>query len=370
MRTKKLLTLVVLMVLVNLLIIPYGCKHKEETTATVVPKMYAWVVGNKDSTGYALILRTTDGGETWQRQGEGSAALQGIDLYGVAAADTNIVFAAGSHNAVLKTLDGGKNWIRIAGLPSLAATEFASVSVAGTENVWISGGNGVVLNSKNGGITWTLFDKNFFHNSLMQGIHAVNAQTVYVVGGFPVGRDYRGFIGHTADGGQTWDSVVLENNYNRNEWIGVKSSDVNNIVVYGGKSHYAVSTDGGLTWKNDSVLGSGGGGGGADINCLTMLDAQTWWGAFDYDAIYITTNGGALWTKQVSAGPPGMWLFGIDYFDRNHAIICAPSSSSLTGKIITTSDGGTTWRLTYSARTWLNKVSSVKSLYTNPLIIR
>jgi len=169
-------------------------------------------------------------------------------------------------------------------------------------------------------------------------------------------------IARTADGGKTWDSVIPENNYNRNEWIGVKSFGAGHIIVYGGQSHYVLSDDAGVSWKNDSVPGTGGGGtGGADINCLAMLDAQTWWGAFDYDGIFITTNGGTSWTKQTSVGPGGMWLFGIDYYDRNLAIIVAPSSSSLTGKIIKTSNGGNTWELKYHSRSWLNKVSFIKN---------
>jgi len=56
-----------------------------------------------------------------------------------------------------------------------------------------------------------------------------------------------------------------------------------------------------------------------------------------------------------------MWLFGIDYYDRNLAIIVAQSSMSFTGKILKTSDGGNLWELKLHSRTWLNKVSFVKN---------
>jgi photosystem II stability/assembly factor-like uncharacterized protein len=135
---------------------------------------------------------------------------------------------------------------------------------------------------------------------------------------------------------------------------------MNNIVVYGGQTHYTASHDAGATWKNDSVPAPGGGG-GADINCLAMVDAQTWWGAFDYDGIYITSDGGTSWTNQSSAGPGAMWLYGIDYYDRNLAVIVAPSSSSPTGKIIKTSNGGKVWELKYNSRSGLFKVSFIKN---------
>jgi photosystem II stability/assembly factor-like uncharacterized protein len=362
MKTKKLLALIFLLAMISLFVIPYGCEKKNDgTQPSPVKKKYAWVVGNKDSTNYGMILFTPDGGDTWKRQGEGSASLLGIDLSDVWAVDTNIVWAVGSGNRIVKTNDGGKTWVRITGPQTPSVTLLSSISLVGYNDVWISGGNGTVFNSKDGGSTWTVFDTNFFHNGLMQGIHAINSQTVYVVGGIPVGKEYRGFIARTANGGQTWDSIIPENNYNRHEWIGVKASDAGHIVVYGGQSYYVFSDDAGVSWKNDSVPGTGGGAtGGADINCLTMLDAQTWWGAFDYEGIFITTDGGASWTKQNSVLPGGMWLFGIDYYDRNQAIIVAESSMSLTGKIMKTSNGGNIWELKYHSRSWLKKVSFIK----------
>ena len=356
MKTKKLLALIFLLAMLSLFVIPYGCKKKNnEPEPTPVKKKYAWVVGTEDSTHYGMILFTPDGGDTWQRQGEGSTALLGIDLSDVWAVDTNIVWAVGSGNSIIKTNDGGKTWVRITGPQTPSLTDLSSISLVGYNDIWISGGNGTVFNSKDGGSTWTVFDTNFFHNGLMQGIHAINSQTAYVAGGIGT----RGFIARTIDGGQTWDTIVPENNYNRNEWIGVKASDAAHIVVYGGRSHYMISVDSGHSWKNDSVSGTGGTG-GADINCLTMLNAQTWWGAFDYDGIFITTDSGASWTRQTSVGPGGMWLFGIDYYDRNLAIIVAQSSMSLTGKIIKTSNGGSIWELKYHSRSWLNKISFIK----------
>lgn len=357
MKTKKLFLLLFLSALGGLFIIACGCKKTNDKPTSL--KKYAWVVGTKDSTNYATILFTPDGGDTWQRQGEGTAALYGIDLMDVWAVDTNIVWAVGSDNCIVKTTDGGKTWVRITGPQTSSIIDLSSISLVGASNIWISGAPGRIYNSKDNGNNWTVFDTNFFHNGLMQGIHAINSQTVYVAGGIPADQEIRGFIARTEDGGQTWDSIILENNYNEHEWIGVKSSGASHIIVYGGKSHYVFSDDSGVSWRNDSVPGTGGAG-GADINCLTMLDAQTWWGAFDYDNIWITNNSGVSWTKQASVGPGGMWLFGIDYYDRNLAIIVAQSSSSWTGKIIKTSNGGNIWELKYQSRAWLNKVSFIK----------
>ncbi|MEI7896807.1 MAG: YCF48-related protein [bacterium] len=363
MKTKKNQLFFFLFAMAIFIAAPYGCKKKNDAQdSTPARKKYAWVVGVQDSTSYGNILFSPDAGDTWQRQGEGSAALQGISLFDVWAVDTNIVWAVGSNSSILKTNDGGKTWVRITSPKIPPAITFQSISMAGSNNIWISGESGTVINSKDAGNTWTLFDTNFFHNALMQGIYAINSQTAYVVGGFPVGNGVRGFIARTTDGGQTWDSLIPGNNFNQHEWIGVKAADINHIVVYGGQSYYTFSNDAGATWKNDSVPNTGGGGtGGADINCLAMLDAQTWWGAFDYDGIYITADSGTSWAKQSSAGPGGMWLYGIDYYDRNLAVIVAPSSSTPNGKIIKTSNGGNLWELKYSSRSGLFKVSFIKN---------
>jgi photosystem II stability/assembly factor-like uncharacterized protein len=342
---------------------PFGCKKSNNQQTSVPRKKYAWAVGSQDSTKYALILFSPDGGDTWQRKGAGSPSLYGVDLYSVWAVDSSTVWAVGSGNCILRTNDGGTTWTRFTVGQAKAVPNLQSVSVAGTENVWISGSGGRVYNSNDGGVTWTVFDTSFFQNGNMQGIFAITPQVVYVAGGiYGSASHVRGFIARTTDGGQSWDSITPADNYNRHEWIGVKASDINHIVVYGGTSHYVFSNNAGITWNNDSVPASGGGGtGGADINCLAMLDSRTWWGAFDYDAIFITADGGASWTKQASAGPPGMWLFGIDYYDRNLCIIVGQGSESKTGKIINTSNGGALWNLRYFADAWINKVSFIKN---------
>ncbi len=360
MKTKNFVTLFISLALASFFVIPYGCKKKNnEPEPAPVKKKYAWAVGPRDSTNFGMILFTGDGGDTWQRQGEGSVALLGIDLTDVWAVDSITIWVVGSDNSIVKTTDRGNTWVRIPAPLNRADVYLLSISLFGADNIWISGIPGIVYNSKDGGSTWAVFDTNFFKHGIMQGIHAINSQTVYVAGGVGT-KSVTGFIARTTDGGQTWDSVVPKNNYNRNEWISVKSCSQEYIIVYGAKSHYVFSDDGGKSWKNDSVPGTGGID-GADINCLTMLDFQTWWGAFDYEGIYITTDSGASWTKQTSVGPGAMYLFGIDYYDKDLAIIVGQSSVSLLGKIIKTDNGGGLWELKYLSRSWLNKVSFIKN---------
>ena len=78
----------VLIVVASLLIIINGCKKDDdEPNPAPVQKKLAWVVGDADSTNYGMILFSSDGENTWVRQGEGSTALQGIDVNDVCIVD-------------------------------------------------------------------------------------------------------------------------------------------------------------------------------------------------------------------------------------------------------------------------------------------
>jgi len=347
--------LLVSVLLLTTLLILSGCKKDKEDP---IKKKYVWAVGSADSTGYGTIYFSDNGGDHWVRQGEGAASIQGVNLFDVWAVDENTVWAVGDNNVIIKTMDGGITWNRIAAPSKRSEVELTSISIINATNIWISGSGGTVYNSKDGGNSWNSVHSDVLVNNYLQGIHAIDPNIIYVTGG-PI-MNSTGFIARTIDAGITWDSIVPANNFNKNRWIGVTSSNASNIVIYGGRSHYIYSTDGGHSWTNDSIEGTGGTG-GADINCLKMLDSQTWWGAFDYDGIFETKDAGDNWLSQGSApGPKGMWLFGIDYYDHQLCVIVGESSMSNTGKIIKTANGGQLWELKLETHAQMHKVSFIK----------
>lgn len=336
--------------------IVFNCCKKADNSVPAERKKYAWVAGMVDSTGYGLILFSPDGGENWVRQGKGTPSLLGVNVIDIWAVDDQTVWAIGTGNVILKTLDGGQTWMQVQAPANNPNTELMSVCIVNRTSIWISGSGGSVYRSADNGITWTMFDTAFFHNGGMQGIWAITPQKVYVVGGIGNGQ-VRGFIGRTSDGGATWDSVFPSVDYNRHEWIGVSASG-NTIVVYGEKSHYMVSTDGGTTWKNDSTAAAGGGG-GADINHLVMLNPETWWGALDMGHIYLTNNGGSSWIPQETG--EGAYLVGIDAWSSQLALAVGSSVGwPPHGSIMKTLNGGTNWEIKQSYNTNLNKVTFIK----------
>ncbi len=347
---------------IAILIVITGCSKKEDNNnPPVEKKKYAWVTGTQDSTGYGLILFSPDAGETWERQGQGQSALQGIDVQDIWAVDEDIVWAVGSKNTILRSQNGGVGWEKIQGPSHPAAPNLMSICIPDQNNIWISGSNGAVYNSTDGGNNWTMFDTNFFQSGGIQGIWAMNSQRIFAVGGVPPTADNeRGIIVCTIDGGATWNTYVPSNDYNRNEWIGVVSNGAT-VVIYGGKSHYMVSMDEGETWRNDSVPGTGGGGGEADLNHLIMLGPEIWWGAYDMGQVGLTENWGSTWTIQ-STGHGGDYLVGIDAWDSQLALVVGTSVSVPRDvPILKTSDGGTSWEVKKTVNTNLNKVSFIRN---------
>ena len=68
-----------------------------------------WAVGS------GLIVHTTDGGATWQRQFSGPVQFEGVDfvdaLHGWAPTDENQLFATGTGaTEIVRTTDGGASW--------------------------------------------------------------------------------------------------------------------------------------------------------------------------------------------------------------------------------------------------------------------
>lgn len=336
------------------------CNKKPDEAPEPLPIKHVWAVGSADKSGYATILKSDDRGNTWTRIGIGSAVLKNVNLVHLSALNDLTVWAIGSANVIVKTTDGGTSWQQVPSPIQADSIELLSIYIHNKMDIWICGSPGIIYHSPDGGNAWTVIGSEILNGRFLQGIHAVGADKIYVAGSLGL-NDSRRFLAGSSNGGQSWDSIHSPTTPMPHPWIGVTSYGKDNIVVYGGASYYYYSNDGGMDWTYDSVPGTGGGGtGGADINCLTMLDEDTWWGAFDLEGIFISENSGSLWEQQQSDGPGGMWLFGIDYFDRKTCVITGCSSSSNEGKILQTTDGGQTWQMKYYADAWIMKVSVVK----------
>lgn len=106
-----------------------------------------WIVGDQ-----GMILASTDGGSTWQvQQTPTDEALFNVDFR-----DKKNGFAVGSNGIILRTETGGENWLKIE--TNFPAANYLRVDFASDKNGWIVGHKGTILRSSDEGKTWVKQD--------------------------------------------------------------------------------------------------------------------------------------------------------------------------------------------------------------------
>lgn len=106
-----------------------------------------WVVGDGGQ-----LLRTTDGGETWKLQG---ARDEATDHRAVFALDARRAWTVGAAGDVRRTADGGESWERsaVSGAPVLVLVRFLDA-----ERGVVLGSDGTVWRTADGGRSWNRAD--------------------------------------------------------------------------------------------------------------------------------------------------------------------------------------------------------------------
>jgi len=100
------------------------------------------------------ILKTTDGGTTWQQKTSGTNRY----LQKIRFSNSNIGYIIGDQGTLLKTTDGGESWTSI----NTGYSEyFASLSPVGDNVVYIAYEEHL-LKSEDGGITWQNYPLDFY----------------------------------------------------------------------------------------------------------------------------------------------------------------------------------------------------------------
>lgn len=113
---------------------------------------HAWIVGDG-----GVILASTDSGKTWVKQLSGTTHA----LYNVDFRDDDEGYAVGEKGTILRTVNGGSYWQRvITSFPE----NFMRVDFADDKNGWIVGHRGAILRSSDKGRTWVKQDSGTANN--------------------------------------------------------------------------------------------------------------------------------------------------------------------------------------------------------------
>lgn len=109
---------------------------------------HGWIVGDN-----GLVLATTDSGDTWRLQKSGTTNA----LYNVDFRDDEEGYAVGEAGTILRTQNGGASWEKV---QTPFTGSFMRVDFADDKNGWIAGHGGTILRSSDKGRTWTRVESN------------------------------------------------------------------------------------------------------------------------------------------------------------------------------------------------------------------
>ena len=235
-------------------------------------------------------------------------------LFGVDFITDDLGIACGDGGTIVKTTDGGDNWIQQTIGTSVRLRDVFWVD---SNIVYVSGNGGRVFKSIDGGDTWVnksptttraMFDLHFFSDTI----------------GWVCGQG--GEVSKTVDGGDNWvvqsiataaflSSIVFIDNL------------IGYIATGGGKIFKTV--DGGTNWI-EKLSGAGA------LEEIDFIGANGW--AINFAGfVHRTTDGGDNWTP-IDVTPTFFQFRSIDFSDALNGIVGASG-----GAIFRTTDGGLTW---------------------------
>jgi photosystem II stability/assembly factor-like uncharacterized protein len=250
-----------------------------------------------------LIIKTTDGGNTWNRLNLNSTR----QVYNVNFSDpmTGILVKGWESNPsdtsnILFTHDGGLTWLPSPFCPWLAAT--MCHSDGGESFRAIGDGEGPIYTTHD---DWNTFDSTAWIIPLADTVHvfaACNFKGTDTLVGY--GASYIGgtnpymFIDRSSDGGNSWSmpdvpDTLIQYTGNNITSIENMSSIDRDIVFYGGwstKSQIAVSHDNGTTWDIENYKFDKADTVPQFINALAVTQNNEGVGIFGYAASSINPN--------------------------------------------------------------------------------
>ena len=232
------------------------------------------------------LFETSDGGTTWTVV-SGLPANAPLKVCGLSVVSEDVVYASGSNEPdeparIMRTVDGGASW------QGFDMAEHATLLVdtlfVDANNGWVVGGRAaqppdpnavteiekrahvqaVVLRTRDGGQTWT-DQAESIRDQLPLGewgwkIHFVDERLGFVA----LESFERGAILKTVDGGDNWTRIGIndpQGNANL-EGVGFVSENVGWVGGWGpGPDHFSLgsssaTTDGGATWQDANNIGS------------------------------------------------------------------------------------------------------------------
>ncbi len=274
-------------------------------------------------------------------------------LRGLSALSAEVCWVAGAQGTVLRTRDGGRTWQRV-GPPGCEALDFRSVRAFDADTAWIAnaGAPARILRTEDGGVHWTLAHEDARPAAFFDSLAAWDRRCGLVLGD-PIERRFT--LLQTRDGGRTWQADTIgalpeaasgEAAFAAsNSCIAVHGAEAAWLVTGGTRARVLFSTDAGAHWQQAPLpLAQGNASAGAfGVAFRDAAHGVVVGGDYARErepagTAAWTADGGRTWLPA-QPGPDGYrsdvaWLSGTG----TSCIAVGPSGTSLSG------DGGKTWQ--------------------------
>ncbi|MGB3017196.1 MAG: YCF48-related protein, partial [Ignavibacteria bacterium] len=235
-----------------------------------------------DKTGWAVgdagvVIKTTDGGNTWVNIPNPSP-MYSPNLWSVLPIDSNIVFVTSGKDLIMKSTNGGLNWL-IMNFCASCNSSMPGITFLNKDTGWFLGTN-KVFRTFNGGVTLDSFYAPWFTNF---EIHFKDVNTGVFCG---TGRVFK-----STDQGETWfdTNVPVGGSFREFRKLGISND---NVWVVGSSSPVYKSTDYCDTWE---IITPGQQIGGIPIY---FVNDNTGYIGRSLNNLIKTTNGGFNWYQQ------------------------------------------------------------------------
>jgi photosystem II stability/assembly factor-like uncharacterized protein len=276
-----------------------------------------WIVGGRHNIPGGLLGRTRDGGKSWKftsghfspRTGGWTIAGQAVHFF-----DTQRGLMAGNDGIILKTEDGGENWVQV---PSGSGREVLALAFIDDRNGWAVGTNSM-QRTRDGGAQW-------------EGLNGGSGRPRIDAWAATFHDEDRGWLVYksatlmwTEDGGATWSAIALPlAESERPDFHDIFFVDERDGWVVGDEGIILHTGDGGDTWSRQEtgipdarsaarperiqhgskviLVDTGDRSPGLTLTAVRFVDKRRGWAAGYYagiarSLILRTEDGGANWT--------------------------------------------------------------------------
>ncbi len=224
--------------------------------------------------------------------------------------------------------------------PSPTFSHLNSIFILNQNTLFVAGDSGVILKTSNSGGNWIKSRQSTFHWHL-NGIWFQNENTGIAVGGVD-SYPRVGIIFRTTNGGNSWDSLVINGIYFRVLYfLNANTGFAGGWSMNPSSSPIYKTTNAGLNWQPITPFNAFG------IENFCFLNEHQGFATGDIigsEVVFKTEDGGNNWSILSSFSIQYTWLCSVMFVNENIGWITGWSQIPINGSLLKkTTDGGTTW---------------------------